>query len=288
MGPRTLSALVCLAFLGLAAPRAEAAVLKCKAKDGTITYTQTTCPPGTTNADFPEDWNPNHSPGTSSGSRAGRPSSPQAVMFMNSAVACLEDDDEAGCEVIGEAAIFCKPEQNWPSKTCVALREGVQAARDQVHMTDEGSKRRLRQLCASGGDFACSLKECPMDMFIKGSDEQVRACAARAKLPTSGTWVKVDHAGGNGTGTYVCLKKVEMTSSIGEQLSFRESIKVVTFSQGGTGSPTRFAASSLPDELFPTANAAATAGCEAKTSPRRNDAPPPAPPPGQKKPGQAV
>lgn len=277
---RMLFALIALATLNLLSAPAGAAVIKCKAKDGSITYTQTVCPPGTTNADFPEEADPNRMLGGgssgSSGASGGRPSSPQAVMFMNSAVSCVEHENQNACTVIDEAVTICEPQKNWGSQTCIALREGLQAARSNQYMTDERSKQRLRQICAKGGELACALNECPLDMFVKGSDEQVRACAARASMPVSGSWVKMS-GGGNGAGSYVCLRKVERVTSIGERLSSRVTINVVSFSPG-PGAPTQFTASSLPDERFATSNAAANAGCEAATAQamREPDSPRPA------------
>lgn len=286
MGPRSLPAICLLLLSGFAVAPAEAAVLKCKAKDGTITYTQTTCPSGTTNADFPEDWNPNNSTSTGGSSRSGgQPSTAQGMLYRNAALACIEEDDSEACSVIDDAVSFCRPEANWKAASCVALREGMQSARDTMLGADQESKRRLRQLCAQGGQMACAVQECPYDLFINGSDEQVRACAARAKLPVSGSWIKLETSGGghNITGKYVCLRKVEKTSAIGERLSYREAITVMSFATGN-GRPVEHIPSSLPDEKFATANAAATAGCEAKTAPRQKDAPRP----DNKKPGQAV
>lgn len=285
MGTRALFALPCLISLGLVAPGAEAAVLKCKAKDGTITYTQTTCPPGTTNADFPEDWNPNKSaPSRGPSTSARGPSTAQGMLYRNAALACIEQKDAEACNVIDDGANFCKPESNWQAASCVALREGIQSARETMLGSDPESKRRIREICAKGGRMACEIQECPMDMFTKGTDDQVRACAARAKLPVSGSWVRMDtnEGGRNITGRYVCLRKVERISPIGERLTYRETITVMSFSPGN-GGPVEHIPSSLPNDKFATADAAATAGCEAKTAPMAEP-----PKPEKKKGGQAV
>ncbi len=274
MGIKSLLVLAALAALSLAT-EAQAAVVKCKAKDGSITYTQTLCPAGTVNAELPEHLNadrPSSSAAAPSGG-AGVGSS-KAAMYRDSAIACSESPKSESCELLGDAITFCKPESSWNSEACLALKEGLQAARDRLNMADPQSQQRLREICAKGGNLACVFQECPADMYMNGPDQLVRACAARAGMPVSSTWVKLEGknsgnglTGFGGSSKYVCLKKLERTNDIGERLSYRETVTVLIFAPVGGGSH-EITVSSLPDEKFATADAAATAGCAAKTAPR--------------------
>jgi hypothetical protein len=275
MNPRVVLAPLCLAVLWFTALPADAAVLKCKAKDGSITYTQTTCPPGTTNADFSEHANPNHTPGPGAAATSAGPSSPLAIAYGSHAYDCVEDEDVRACRLIEEAMEVCTPERNWSTENCIALREGIQAARQRLTLTDEYSQQRLRQLCAKGARSACSVVECPLDLFVNGSEVEVRACAARASLPVTATWIRTEErmlSLGNTRSSFVCLKKLERVTGIGERIGYRETITVLSLSKRD-GSPSQHRASSLPDETFPTAHAAATAGCDAKTTSEQPQAP---------------
>jgi hypothetical protein len=287
---KMLFVLFSLAALALLAAPAEAAVIKCKAKDGSITYTQTACPPGTSNADFAEETNPNRAPaGTPQGSmhdspqnKGKGPSSTRAVLYQDAAYNCAmsRSQHSEACGVINDAVAFCEPKQNWGSEVCVALRDGLQAARSELNMSNGESRQKLRQVCAQGHSIACSMIDCPSDIYANGTDQQIRACAVQGKLPVTATWVRVENhdSGGTSTGKYVCLKKLERISSIGERLSYRETITVVSF--GGS-----FSASPIPGETFGSAHAAATAGCEAKAEAAKPDTPRPA---GKKKGAQAI
>jgi hypothetical protein len=98
----------------------------------------------------------------------------------------------------------------------------------------------------------------------------------------SSTWVKLESknsgnalTGYGASSKYVCLKKLERINDIGERLSYRETVTVLIFAPLGGGKQ-EITVSSLPDEKFATADAAATAGCAAKTAPRQG-APKPTP-----------
>jgi hypothetical protein len=269
-------ALTALLGLVLTTSPARAAVLKCKAADGSVTYTQTTCPPGTQNAEFSEHSDPNREAGAGddgSASSKQHLSSYKSAMYRDLALACTEREEADACEMLSQAIDFCVPEKNWPSAACKSLREGMGAARDKLSMADPASRQRLREICAQGGELACKFQECPPSMFINGSDQQVRACAARAGLPVSATWIRLEsRTTGDGvtgwfaTSKYVCLKLLERTDSIGDRRTYRESVIVrVSAPRGGGRTIT---VSSLPDEEFATPDAAATAGCASTTAAR--------------------
>ena len=180
------------------------------------------------------------------------------------------EEDSGACSMIDDLATFCEPEVNWPSENCVALREGAQAARDSMTMSDGASKARLRQLCARGRALACERMDArsthsPMVMTIRSAP-----CATRAKMPHSAAWIEfgdqaqrvhLDHH-------FRVHEKGGTTNSIGERLSVRQSIPPSLESAPRQGAATEFTASALPGDAFTNLNAAATAGCEAKTSPR--------------------
>jgi hypothetical protein len=270
---KTLLALFTLTALLLSAAPSEASVNKCKAKDGSVTYTQTACPPGTSNADFPQDVDPNRAPpGTKAvpGSSAS-PASTRAATYRDAAYNCaLKDEDTNACGVINNAIAFCDPEANWNSEVCVDLLDGLQAARSELNSSGNAERATLREACASRGQFACTLVDCLAELSDRGTDQQLRTCATRIKLPATGEWVKVDArnmSGGNSTGRYLCLKRLQRATPTGQLVYHRESINVVSLSG-------EFAASSISGETFASAQAAASAGCRAKTSPPKPEVPP--------------
>ena len=255
---------LCFALLAVIVTPAESAVVKCKSADGSTTYTENTCPPGTKPADLPEGISSYG--GSSLNSTPQTVSSPQAAAYQQAIEDCLKSDNDTSfaCQNLESMTRACKTPEAHATENCAALRQAAAAARAHMNLADPQSKKYLRQICGEDGGLACMVIECPFNIFVEGTDEQVRACSARLQLPTSSSWVQWDknHNGSYGTTRYICLKKFSRMNSIGEIRPYRQEITVVSMVPK-QGMRAEHAASTLPNEVFADRNEAATAGCAA-------------------------
>lgn len=258
MGFRAL--MILLAF---AAP-AQAGLLKCKAADGSVTYTDTSCPPGTSNQDVsPEISAPASS--TPSAGNSDKPLSTAALVFKHKIERCLQSQAQADCRPLDVTAEICNDKQGSKSAQCAPFWEAVEASRSLALGIDPRSVSSLRAACASGSQSACVQAACPPNVYNEGSDEQLRACAHQRRMGTSTHWIQSDeHRNGQSSSTnFTCMKKQEKVMSWGAKRTFRPQVIVISQVQPG-GMRAVHKANNLPDEEFATAGEAATAGCAAE------------------------
>lgn len=249
--------------LGLLTMPATAGVVKCKAADGAITYTQNACPAGTAPVDLDERL----SSGTAapSSSAAVKSLSAPAMVFKSQMERCLKNEADEACQTLDITAKLCRTKSEWSNPVCVAFRDAGEASRDQVMLTDDKSMRALRNACARGHSGACTEVVCAPNVFEEGDDDDVRACAHKKQLPFSSQWVQLgDYRSTDfSTYTFLCMQKLDRVNPFGVARKYRPRVSVVAKVPAG-GMSAQFRAANLPDESFGTAGQAAVAGCNAQ------------------------
>ena len=256
-----------LTFLGamlIGSAPAQAGLLKCRAPDGTVTYTDTSCPPGTSNQDVPPEFS-SRAPSGAATHGADKPLSTAALVFKDKMENCLKTESSADCRPLDVAAEICNDKVNSRTSQCIAFWEAVDATRALALGMDPRRMSDARAACAGGDESACIQVACPPNIYNEGSDEQVRACAYRTKTAASTHWLQFDERryGQSSSTTFLCMKKQEMVTSWGLKQTFRPQVVVIS-QVPPVGLRAVHKVSSVADEEFATAGEAATAGCAAE------------------------
>jgi hypothetical protein len=251
-------------ILGFLALPATAGVVKCKAPDGAITYTQNACPAGTASVDLDERLSSGAAAAPSSSGTAKSLSAP-AMVFKSQMERCIKNEADEACQTLDITAKLCRIKSEWSNPVCVAFREAAEASRDKVMLTDDTSMRALRNACARGHNGACTEVVCASNVFEEGDDDDVRACAHKRQYPFSSQWVQLsDHRSTDFQSfTFLCMQKLDRVNSFGVSRKYRPRVSVLAKVPAG-GVSAQFRAANLPDESFGTAGQAAVAGCKAQ------------------------
>jgi hypothetical protein len=242
-------------------PVTAAGVVKCKGADGTVTYTQNACPAGTKPMDIP----PAYAPEAATPNTAKGRLSTQGMYFQTQIERCLASSGDEACRMLDATAEICRNKAEWRNPNCLAFKEAAEATRDQIEMTDDRSMRALRAGCSVGHEPACVEVACPPNVFQRGQEVDVRACAHRRKFPSSSKWVQLSEQRSKDFSSYsfLCMQRLDGVNSFGVERQYRPTISVVGKTMPGDISTT-YRAGNLPDESFSTAGEAAVAGCKAQ------------------------
>jgi len=268
---RMVQRALCASLLLLGAHEADAEILKCKAASGQITYTQGSCPPGTSPLELPEGV----SPDTGSSFKPGspRPLSPRAAVLKKKFESC-GFGSSSECAEYNQLGEFCSKSANWETADCAALREVNSDFVDSMDRLGNRLNEGERSKCYEDNDKkACDRLMCPITLMMEGSDSQVRACSRHRGFPSTSTWAqwseRIYDYNGMWTGEYLCLKFVETRNPIGQHISMRPTVVVKDEMKGGARVP-GYSVSSISRETFQTKEAAVVAGCKAQAEKIRN------------------
>ncbi|MET0350575.1 MAG: DUF4124 domain-containing protein, partial [Rhizobacter sp.] len=178
-----------LALLVLVAAPVSAGVVKCKGADGSVTYTENSCPPGTRNMDLPAEAT---APPPGSSTASGEPLSRKATMLKQQMDICLENSADAACTILEATASMCRDKANWNTPNCVAFKQAAEATREKIIAAEKNPA--MDPGCANGNSYACiqnqQRKNADCNHSLnEGSDVDARACAQRLNMPSAATWV---------------------------------------------------------------------------------------------------
>jgi hypothetical protein len=244
------------AALCLASLPAQSGIVKCKSSSGEITYTQNTCPPGTSPLDLPEGVTPDTGSSLRGATRM-RKLSPEA-----------EAVSKLPMREYGALYRKCLDRSNWALPDCGALREEMAAKSEYSESRSIEDSNKSRAICSKGNREFCVDAACEHYVFVGnqvdpltshlGTDNDVRACSRALNLPSTTEWAQVVStdagAGGRFSAGFVCLHKFEFLNGLGQRMERRSTVKVVAV-EGGY----RF--TTLKSPVFKTVAEAATEGC---------------------------
>jgi hypothetical protein len=265
---------LCVSLLLAGADEAAAEILKCKAPSGQITYTQGSCPAGTTPLELPESVSSDTGSSFRRNSGSSRPLSPRAAALKKQFEACGFGSRGGQCAEFTELSKFCTDRAHWETADCAAVREVNADFVSQMGNVSDRFDERERRKCREDNDKqACDRLACPVSMMMEGSDSQVRACSRSRGFPSTNTWAQISERvydyNGMWTGEYLCLKFVETRNPIGQSISLRPTVRVSDEMKGGERLP-GYSASGVRRETFATKEAAVVAGCKAQSEKIQN------------------
>lgn len=256
------------AVLLLAATQAPAEISKCKDANGQVTYTQSSCPPGTeplelaagipreTGNSFPTDQD-----------FAAKRMSVRAQDLRKKFEAC-RTPSSAECQEFSQLAYHCKKGMNFQLPECEVMTEfnSVFARKGtrQYAMASEWDRDRCRD---TGDQKACERVKCPTGMSLGGTDAEIQACARFRSLPSSDKWAQVAQSftrEGRWQGEYLCLEEAHERDRSGELSASRPVIRVQDIKKIPTQAPTyQVVGKPMLDKVFQSREAAVEAACAA-------------------------
>jgi hypothetical protein len=256
------------------ADEAAAEILKCKAASGQITYTQGSCPPGTTPLELPDSVSSDTGSSFARNGGSSRPLSPRAAALKKSFEACGFSAGNGKCAEFTELSKFCTDRAHWDTADCAAVREVNESfVADMGRLSDRFDESTRRKCREDNDKKACDQLACPISMMMEGSDSQVRACSRSRGFPSTNVWAQISERtydyNGMWTGEYLCLKFVDTFNPIGQRISIRPAVMVSDEMKGGERVP-GYSTSAVRRETFPTKEAAVAAGCKAQSEKLQN------------------
>ena len=246
---------VCL--LLFAAGDARAAIQKCKSESGEVTYTQHTCPPGTTSVELPDSVPENT--GSSFRSSTTNPRYAKRSSW-------LDEMDNRDLQMLyrectGDRArrlTNCASiNEIWAERTALLDRRTAELAAEKKALCDAGDKTACDNFsCIQYKPSALAKPYIP----YAGNDNEVRNCSRDRRFPSSPQWAQIFETAEQGV--FVCLPRLEIRNEIGELMSFRAVLRV-----GPNRSPSGtlregFTTPAIKGKVFPTMSEALNAGCQ--------------------------
>jgi hypothetical protein len=231
---------------------AEATVIKCKSPSGEITYTQGSCPAGTSPAELPEGVSAN------ADSHGRSALSPRA-----------QELERMDIHEFGRIHRQCMDEQYWKTPDCVALREFWASRKTRADKQAEVTQANDSSQCQAGDQTACVASVCrqhkpsavlkPYTPYV-GADADVRACSSALGLPSSTQWAQIAEVGDRAE--FVCLRKLDMVGLQGAAVQMRAAFSVDRSNAAGGKAADGFTTPVFRNQVFPTISAAVNQSCK--------------------------
>jgi hypothetical protein len=240
-------------LLLLAASGAHAEIVKCRNSGGQITYTQNSCPAGTSPVDLPD--------GVASdpvGSFAKESSEPE----LSPRARAMELDPPQ----MERARQFCADGTQANHPDCAALREIGNQTQSFIESLDRRQRKAAGEECRAGDQQACEMLYCPPDLGLNSTSDRVRACARWRKLPVTRDWAQVRQQGQGRTfeADFLCFTQATIQNAYAMSARFFQNVEVRPHTI--EGERIQSYRHSAGRGSFPTVADAATAGCAARAA----------------------